>query len=766
MSEVIQNRNLHELLERNRPLPDESIIVAALHLAFNLDSFHKQNKIFGIICPDQVVFGENNNVQLFELAAPRTPEDLTLSYLCFVAPELLEGKPPTFQSDIYSFGIILYAFAVGRVPFSTRKREELVDLILQGKLDAFPRFPAGMNELDWIIRKCLIHVPRRRFGSAEEIGNELRHLVKSGRKFQPVMPATPAAGEAAPAFKIDLKKYWSLAQQYWKIPAAASLLIILTIAAFWFFSRSGAAPLHNKKWKVEALTNTMEQETDASFSPNGDEIVYTSNLTANWELYIRRLRGTKHTELTNSPGREENPKWSPDGELILYTYRGTELQPTLFAVSSNGGIPQKLVENATEGQWSADGKWICYVSPAFGKIRSLYLFDLKNMEPRLVLKDQKGLAHPSFSQDGKQIVCEADSEKGHGLFVVNVRSGKIKPLTKGPMDLYPSWSWKNDNIFFSCLRNQTYGICRTDREGEVPEQIAGEVSANDYWPAPSPNTDEVIFTRELLLSDTYSLDLDSGVSRVESLAPGASCAPRSISSGKSILYVRKKQNRYSLCWLSKHGLGESVLVQDLAEPPLFSVSQDGSSVFIEEPSAGKNGLIQILLNESKSFNLGQSLVLPYEISPDRKQLLLSTRQGDQVSYSLQNLKTQAQEQLFSLPFSNRIVRAAWIDRGKALLLLLKNGMLFVRSITAKQNTAVFKNCYDFAMKPNTDTLVALVGPSLQTATMITFEYRTQKQKSWITFEPDSYAQNVDWSKDGKFVFYDRFKKGADLYLAN
>ena len=34
-------------------------------------------------------------VQIFALAAPRQVDDLTLSYLCFVPPEILKGKRAT-----------------------------------------------------------------------------------------------------------------------------------------------------------------------------------------------------------------------------------------------------------------------------------------------------------------------------------------------------------------------------------------------------------------------------------------------------------------------------------------------------------------------------------------------------------------------------------------------------------------------------------------------------------------------------------------------
>jgi serine/threonine protein kinase len=160
------------------------VITVAIHLASALDAIHKQGKVLGGIFPDQILFGENGTVQLLELSASRLADDLTLSYLSFISPEQIEGKPPTIQSDIYSFGIVLYVFSFGRVPFLSPKREEVMENILQSKLVTFPRFPAGLSQLDWIIRKCLLRVPHRRFNSVEEVSFELRKVARPLRKLR------------------------------------------------------------------------------------------------------------------------------------------------------------------------------------------------------------------------------------------------------------------------------------------------------------------------------------------------------------------------------------------------------------------------------------------------------------------------------------------------------------------------------------------------------------------------------------------------------
>jgi serine/threonine protein kinase len=37
----------------------------------------------------------------------------------YIAPEILTGEGHSFQVDIWSFGIIMYALLIGRMPFET-----------------------------------------------------------------------------------------------------------------------------------------------------------------------------------------------------------------------------------------------------------------------------------------------------------------------------------------------------------------------------------------------------------------------------------------------------------------------------------------------------------------------------------------------------------------------------------------------------------------------------------------------------------------------
>ena len=79
----------------------------------------------------------------------------------YMAPELLAGRPPSIQSDIYSLGVLLYQLIVGDLsqPMTTDWERHVPDPLLRDDL-----------------RHCLAGNPSDRFASASELARQLRSL--------------------------------------------------------------------------------------------------------------------------------------------------------------------------------------------------------------------------------------------------------------------------------------------------------------------------------------------------------------------------------------------------------------------------------------------------------------------------------------------------------------------------------------------------------------------------------------------------------------
>jgi len=66
------------------------------------------------------------------------------------------------------------------------------------------------------------------------------------------------------------------------------------------------------------LTDTPSEQEEGRFSPDGKWIVYQSNETGRWEVYLRRLAGLHAAILVSTSGGLA-PFWRPDGRELFFT---------------------------------------------------------------------------------------------------------------------------------------------------------------------------------------------------------------------------------------------------------------------------------------------------------------------------------------------------------------------------------------------------------------------------------------------------------------
>jgi len=152
-----------------------------------LNYAHKYNFVHCDIKPGNIMIDRHGEVLLTDFGISRMTDAATATMVGFgtpayMAPELVRGKDPTPQSDIYSLGVVLYEMATGGErpftgeraqttgPASEKVRWEQVNLTPLSPTEYNPNIP---KELETVILKCLTKDPEERFENAIELMNAL-----------------------------------------------------------------------------------------------------------------------------------------------------------------------------------------------------------------------------------------------------------------------------------------------------------------------------------------------------------------------------------------------------------------------------------------------------------------------------------------------------------------------------------------------------------------------------------------------------------------
>ena len=114
---------------------------------------------------DNILLDDSGNIRIidFGLSGQVTPEKPLLHSECgsfyYTAPEVLQKKPYSYPSDIWSAGVILYAMATGNLPFYDTNTHNLMRKITKG----VPYFPNTVsNSLSDLILRMLSKNPDER----------------------------------------------------------------------------------------------------------------------------------------------------------------------------------------------------------------------------------------------------------------------------------------------------------------------------------------------------------------------------------------------------------------------------------------------------------------------------------------------------------------------------------------------------------------------------------------------------------------------------
>src|SRR6516165_10358839 len=148
VTEFIDGQTLKQFLGARAIGFPEIAALIAVEVCGALGHAHSVGILHRDVKPENVMIRKDGLVKLmdFGIAQVLDLERMTvtgqlLGSPAYMAPEIVEGKPLDFRTDVFSVGIMLYLLATGSLPFAGKNPHEVLRRISEGK---FPD-PRSLN---------------------------------------------------------------------------------------------------------------------------------------------------------------------------------------------------------------------------------------------------------------------------------------------------------------------------------------------------------------------------------------------------------------------------------------------------------------------------------------------------------------------------------------------------------------------------------------------------------------------------------------------
>lgn len=188
---------------------------------------------------------------------------------------------------------------------------------------------------------------------------------------------------------------------------------------------------------VKQLTNEPGYDAEATVSPKGDKIVFTSMRNGDLDIYTMNIDGTDVRQITSTLGYDGGATFSPDGKMIVWRasrprtpeevkkYRELLAQglvePTNLEifVANADGTNVRQVTNLGNANWSPyfhpSGKKILFSSNHASPIGfpfNIYMINLDGTGLEQITFDKQFDSFVMFSPDGKKIAFSSNRHNG------------------------------------------------------------------------------------------------------------------------------------------------------------------------------------------------------------------------------------------------------------------------------------------------------------------------------------------------------------------
>ena len=255
------------------------------------------------------------------------------------------------------------------------------------------------------------------------------------------------------------------------------------------------APRPNASAKNDApvkFISSTREENNPRYSPDGRRILFGSDRSGNWEVWVCESDGTNPVQLTNFRGPNTGTgRWSPGGRQIAFDSR-VGSNSDIYVISADGGTPRRLTSEDSEENipsWSHDGRWV-YFSSTRGGVWQIWKAPTEGGQAVQVTRGGGFEAYESA--DGKSLYFI--KRRSSGVWRMPAEGGEEVQVLDQPVE-FNNWALTDRGIYFLDRRGDTPAIkffefasrqvsvvAAVDKEPNAPGSAPGfSVSPDEQW---------------------------------------------------------------------------------------------------------------------------------------------------------------------------------------------------------------------------------------------------------------------------------------------
>ncbi|MEM7367302.1 MAG: hypothetical protein AAF587_01805 [Bacteroidota bacterium] len=186
---------------------------------------------------------------------------------------------------------------------------------------------------------------------------------------------------------------------------------------------------------LRQLTDNDSYDAEATLSPQGDKIVFTSTRDGDLDLYTMNIDGSDIQRITTGLGYDGGAFFSPDGNKLIF--RSSRPQTEEEKEDYRNLLAQDLVAPTN---------------------MELYVCNVDGSDLRQIAKLGKANWAPFFHPSGEKIIFSSNhsSESGRlfNLYMINVDGSGLEQITHDDeFDAFPMFSYDGKKLVFASNRN-------------------------------------------------------------------------------------------------------------------------------------------------------------------------------------------------------------------------------------------------------------------------------------------------------------------------